>query len=297
MKSLITDEQTDAVCFSSLLTRFRLWKELQQILLTEHIPYTLIPDTCDIWVRDFMPIQTFSDRFLKFAYHPSYLKDLPDYRTDWTDSCTFDHDRPSAGEAEEAHRCTPIPVLDLNLDGGNVIKCENCVILTDRIFRENRHTPKSVILDRLERLFSCEILIIPSDPNEATGHADGMVRYIGNGTVLLNHYADYDPELRRQLLKALTPKFAVTELHYGTNLCPNTNWAYLNYLQVGRLILAPSLHERLDEIALPQLETVFHTHIHTVPALGAVRIGGGLNCLSWTTKGLVRHIAPTDTCH
>ena len=123
-----------------------------------------------------------------------------------------------------------------------------------------------------------------------TGHADGMVRYIGNGTVLLNHYVDFDMPLRQRLLKVLSPKFTVAELHFGTNSCPATNWSYINYLQVGELVVAPAVNERLDDIAIPQLEELLKTHIHTVPSLGIVRLGGGLNCLSWTTRGLVYDI-------
>ena len=294
MEEFITDMKTDAVCFSSLLTKFRLWVKLQKILCEFHIPYALIPHTKDIWVRDFMPIQMNKGRFVTFSFNPSYLSGLSEYHTDWVnwvERCIVHHHYPiENGKHVYTRHFISKSGLDIQLDGGNVIKCDDCVLITDRVFQENESIKKTTLLDSLEQVFSQEVFIIPSDPLEMTGHADGMVRYIGNGTVLLNHYVDFDMPLRQRLLKVLSPKFTIAEFHFGTNNCPATNWAYINYLQVGKLVVAPAVNERLDDIAIPQLEELLKTQIHTVPSLGIVRLGGGLNCLSWTTRGLVDNI-------
>lgn len=294
MKEIITDSRTDAVCFSSLLTKFKLWEKMEKILREFHIPYALIPQTKDIWVRDFLPIQIRKDKFVSFSFNPSYLSNLSEYHTDWVnwiDRCIVHHHYPiENGKHVYTRHMVSKSGLDIKLDGGNVIKCDDCVLISDRVFNENKAIKKSKLVDSLENTFSQEILIIPSDPFEMTGHADGMVRYIGNGTVILNHYVDYDLSLRRRLLKTLSTKFAVAELHFGTNCCPATNWAYINYLQIGSLIIVPSINEHLDSIAIPLLEEILKASVHTVPSLGVIRIGGGLNCLSWTTKGLVDYI-------
>lgn len=288
MDAIITDARTDAVCFSSLITKFRLWGALKPILLKRQIPYAFIPHTKDIWVRDFMPIQINTERFVAFSYAPSYLARLPEYHTDWarTEGCIIHHHISTQGDTP-THIRHSVTRSEINLDGGNTIKCDDCIIITDRIFRENASVPKTILLDSLEKIFSQEVFIIPSDPLEMTGHADGMVRYIGNNTILLNHYADFDPVLRKRLLKTLSPRFTVAELCWGNNRCPNTNWAYINYLQIGNLIIAPSINKSLDDTVIPKLEEILHSHVHTIPALGIVRLGGGLNCLSWTTKGLI----------
>lgn len=39
------------------------------------IKWDLIPHTKDIWVRDFMPIQTVNGGYLQYNYKPDYLQD------------------------------------------------------------------------------------------------------------------------------------------------------------------------------------------------------------------------------
>lgn len=65
-------------------------------------------------------------------------------------------------------------------------------------------------------------------------HADGMVRFIDRDTVLINNYADLDPELRKRLLERLKWEgYHVEELHYNKPRCSKNSWAYLNFLQVA----------------------------------------------------------------
>ena len=82
--------------------------------------------------------------------------------------------------------------------------------------------------------------------------------------------------------------------NYGTNSCPGTNWAYLNYLQVGDHFVVPGVNRNLDDIAFRELEDILKTRIDVVPAYGVVRIGGGLNCLSWTTQGIIMDVQYDD---
>ena len=52
--------------------------------LTAHgVPYKLLDNTRDIWLRDFMPAKTKSGKYISFRYEPRYLKDYPELRTDF----------------------------------------------------------------------------------------------------------------------------------------------------------------------------------------------------------------------
>ena len=51
---------------------------------THNIPYRFLPNTKDIWVRDFMPVRTGSGKLVSFRYEPSYLKNDPDLRTEFS---------------------------------------------------------------------------------------------------------------------------------------------------------------------------------------------------------------------
>ena len=110
-----------------------------------------------------------------------------------------------------------------------------------------------------------------------------MVRFGGNNPVRLYHSYDFDKPLRKKLLDVLSHRFNVIELHLDTDRYLATSWAYINFLQVGKHLIAPAVNKQLDEKAFKQLEEVFHLTVDSVPALGIVRLGGGLNCASWTT--------------
>ena len=81
---------------------------LTAALGTHNIPYRFLPNTKDIWVRDFMPVQTGSGKLVSFRYEPSYLKNDPDLRTDFRKDLA-----PQLG--------LPVTYSNINLDGGNVV--------------------------------------------------------------------------------------------------------------------------------------------------------------------------------
>ena len=222
-------------------------------------------------MRDFMPIQVRADRFVQFRYAPDYLSRLPIYRAD-PEPCT-------------APLNLPLTHSDILLDGGNVIRLANCILLSDRVLRDNPVYSPLQLVAELERLLETEVVIFPSDPYERTGHADGMVRYVGGNRLLINHYADFDPALLRKLRCALSPRFDLVELHFGTDRFLDLSWAYLNFLHIGRLCFVPQLGITTDALALRQIAEIIHLDVIPVPARSVVKLGGGLNCISWTIKG------------
>ena len=60
------------------------------------------------------------------------------------------------------------------------------------------------------------------------------------------------------------------------------SWCYINFLQVGKLVLVPQLGTEEDSQALEQIQKALpHCEVVGIPALEAVREGGALNCISW----------------
>ena len=231
-KGLSSPSYSDAS--KSLVTLF----EKQQIEC-EQFPFTQSP--FHIWVRDYMPIQVSGGKFVMFRYEPDYLKDYPEYKPD----------------VERVLNSLGLEVCrsPINLDGGNVISCSSKVILTDKVFSENLEYSRLKLLDLLADLLEAEPVIIPWDKYEIYGHADGMVRYMGEGRVLLNNYCDFDKSLRKRLLAALSPHFDIEELHYGSYT--DNSWAYINFLHVGNMIFVPMLNEKNDSVAFSQIEAAF----------------------------------------
>lgn len=268
---LITDADTNKVFFSRWITDFSCYTHIKDALLKYNIEYALLPYTQDWWVRDFMPIQLTDKSFLGYKFNPDYLQDKRSYIT----------------HPERCYQSLNINVTpcDLVIDGGNVIKTADKVIMTDKIFTENKDLSKIELINALEKSFGHEIVFIPWDREEKFGHADGMVRYIENNTVLINHYKDFDKELRKKMLDILQPHFEVIELGYDIKTPIDWIWVYINYLRIGNIVLLPGLGIEEDEQAVEQFSKIFpQCTIEQVIVPEIVEEGGGLNCVSWNIK-------------
>ena len=155
--------------------------------------------------------------------------------------------------------------------------------MTDKIFKENPKYQKKDLIEKLEKLMEIQIVLIPWDRYDMFGHADGMVRYIKGNQVLLNNYSDFDTNLRKSILNALTPHFIVEELRYGTPRCSKQSWAYLNFLQTNSCIFVPGLNIKEDSLAIEQIKQ-YYPEYRVIQIQGCeelVRDGGALNCISW----------------
>ena len=217
-----------------------------------------------------MPVQVRRDRFIKFRYEPDYLRDSPEYKPDV--------------KSIMSQLCIEVCNSPINLDGGNIISCGDKVIMTDKIFKENPQYNPTRLIEELTELLEAEPVLIPWDIYEEYGHADGMVRYMGDDRVLINNYCDFDRPLRKRLLDALKPHFDVAELHYG---CHTANsWAYINFLHVGQHIFVPMFGDKLGEMALKQIADAFpNRECHPVPDCeNIVSEGGALNCCTWNIQ-------------
>lgn len=263
-----TSKQT--IYFSQHLTAYSCWANIKQALEENGIAYGLLPNTKDIWARDYMPAYS-NGHYVSYVYNPDYLQNEKNkkYITDNVEE-VFDFSNDSVTKTK------------LVIDGGNVILCGDKVIMTDKIFNENSSLCKEEVIAEIERVFSAKLVVIPWDKEEEFGHADGMVRFVSDNHVLINQYKDIDPEFRQKLIDALSPYFAkISELEYGKASSQNS-WAHINYLQVENFIFVPQLGIMTDKLAREQISIVFPTSkIMPVEVKGIVRKGGALNCVSW----------------
>jgi agmatine/peptidylarginine deiminase len=121
-----------------------------------------------------------------------------------------------------------------------------------------------------------------------------MVRYIDENKVLLNNYGNFDESLREKLISVLQTKFEIKELHYEVEHQDKNNWAYINYLRIGDLILLPALGIEEDKQAFAQFSKLFpNAHLEQVNVLDIVKKDGALNCISWNVKandGILKYL-------
>lgn len=223
-----------------------------------------------------MPIQADGKHFVFYNYNPDYLQ-KPYYKRTITDVNLIVN--------IDSLRQEKWTDLNLVMDGGNVVKCGDKIIMTEKVFAENKDKKRYDVIRLLEDTFQCDFVFLPWDREEIFGHSDGIVHYIGDNRVLMTNYADFDPYMARRFANVLKKHVEVIPLTYSVKRKHQRSWAYINYLQIGKLVIVPQLGIPEDEQALRQIKEVLPQYeVVGVPALEVVRKGGALNCISWNVK-------------
>ncbi len=286
---MITDFETNTIYFSELLkTKFaKTFDEISKVLNSTGIEPKLLPKTKDIWARDYMPIQVTKDKFVEYRYDPDYLQ----------------------GNSTKKNRreiktypdivCDAIGLktvkTDIILDGGNVVKHKNAVILTDKIIWENkRDYSKTLLTKTLKDLFEVEKLVyIPWNKGCIYGHSDGMLRFINEDTVLISgFYETIDLDLKNELLASLKEAKIEWEWLRCSENETEENIAYINFLQTSNLFLLPKLNkEKEDKEALKIISKFYKNYadrekIFQIDMTDIIKFDGALNCISWTIRDL-----------
>ena len=276
---MTTDNLTNTVYFSDLLPKKCpiLNQHIVEALEANKIRYAYLSETKDIWCRDFMPIQIDEDRFVCYKYTPNYLQS-PYYR-----SLQTNPEKVFQAPQNRLEQVTQNAItIELVIDGGNVVKCGDTVVMTEKVFVENKDKTRTEVEKILKDAFQSNILFLPWDRKEAFGHSDGIVHYAGDGKILLTNYDDSSLYYFRRFRKVLEKHFEVFPLKYATKRRHAHSWAYINFLQIGKLVLVPQLGLEEDEQALEQIANALpDCELVGISSLEAVRRGGGLNCISW----------------
>jgi len=281
---MITDKETNTIYLSEKLMEQspEIANQISSSIKRYGADCRFLPGTKDIWARDYMPVQVNEHKLVQFTFYPDYLVEYEYLKSEPDSIC-------------EDLKLNTIK-SDIVLDGGNVVKSGNCVIMTDKIVIENIHKyTKEQLLSKLRDQFEVEkIVLIPWDHGERYGHADGMVRFIDHETVLLQGYYNTRKDLfiddfLETLLGSLKKnhlKYEFLNIDYSEKI--NAKFAYLNYLQTKDFILLPSLGIDKDDEALEaEIRKYFPDYkdkIQKIKMNSIIAKGGALNCISWTIK-------------
>jgi agmatine deiminase len=274
------DWQANLVHFSDLLpARYPgLWRRLAAIFDAAGVEHRLLQGTRDIWVRDFMPVQVEAGNFVLFRYQPGYLRGREHLTTP-------DEARKAAVPGDR------LRTSGINLDGGNVVEDSGKVLLTDKVYTENRGHERPLLRAELAEVLCAEVVVVPKEPYDVIGHADGVVRFIDEDRVVVNDYTEIEPACGRRLEAALRrrglalerlPHFRTDEVVDGI---PSAAGNYVNFLRVGRLVVVPAYGVPQDDLACRTLERLLPGAI-VVPLRceGLAREGGVLNCVAWVVS-------------
>lgn len=256
---------------------------LIKILEKHNIKYAFLKGTKDIWCRDYMPIQTRSGKFVQFKYDPTYLKGKKEWeesRTDVDEVCKLNGFKPQ--------------LSDINIDGGNVLICDNRAIITDRLFSENPGKNRDELKKKLGELLECDdIIIIPAYAKsyDMTGHADGMVRFVNRNTILGNR-RDEESDTWKKNMQRVIDKYGLTyiEVPLITDIMDKEHpdsaiGVYVNYLEVNNLIVIPVFGREEDNQAKDIIQKAFPDRIIETINYNDIALEGGLlNCTTWVVK-------------
>lgn len=278
---MITDNQTNKIYISPALQHEcpRLWESIHSALTERKIRHgILLLDPKYMWCRDYMPIQIDDDKYVAYHFKPDYLLKFK--------KC-YEYALKCDGYKICKEMNYPVDSMDLILDGGNVVKCGDTIVMTDKVFLENPDKSRLEVERILHNKLQSDILFLPWDDKEEYGHSDGMVHYAGDGRVLVpSFYYDFYPDFAIDIEKKLEKKIDVIRLRMDVKRKHRTNWAYINFLQTEKLIMVPQLgFEEEDALAIEQISQVYPgIEVIGIPSIEAVRKGGALNCISWNVK-------------
>ena len=232
--------------------------------------FDFINGTKNIWARDYMPVKSRSGKYVSFRYEPSYLKkyleERSDFRRDIVSQFTF-----------------PVIYSHINLDGGNIVfsPSKKKVVISDRVFSENMDWDKTELVVELSKVLEAEVIIIESLVSDFTGHADGMIRFLTDDTVLINKTELKNGLEQRQARELKRRGFQVIEFPYYQRGGVNAEGTYLNYLETATHIFLPAFGNDMDFVAFNMASDIFTKKVVSVDVKHIPKDGGVFNCISW----------------
>lgn len=232
-----------------------------------------IPGTRDIWCRDYMPLPIGRRRFVQFGYAPDYLADAP-----WLIT-------PAVVATSIAAGCRRSRLV---VDGGNVVRRGHVAIVTMKVFAENSLLPRRDVERELRDSLEVDsVVVIPVDPGDVLGHADGVLHLVDEHTALVNDYAKVDRGYCEALRTALhahrievVPIPYMPDMKSRRRIAPATG-VYVNVLEKRETILVPTYGIGMDEPALEAIRRASGKEVAGIDCRAIAREGGALRCVTW----------------
>ncbi len=233
----------------------------------------------DIWVRDFAPVVT--NEQIKFNYLPDYLNPgdanyIDNSFEKWYKGVGLQYGGKS----------------NLILDGGNVVdNNKGKVVVTDRVLYDNPHLTMASAKKKLKRLLhASHVAIIKESPGDATGHADGMLMWSDDNTIILH---DQPATVKQAILHELRTAFPGVNVVIAPDYYKFDQWQgftsacniYVNSLVTNDYIYVPTFNDTHDDEMLNFIRRHTTKTVIEVPAEKVCFMGGSVRCLTWQLDG------------
>jgi len=257
------------------------------------------PNLFDIWIRDYAPIVTNDRNYhipVKFIYDPSYVeKKYEKY---------IQHDDKIGKDLYKRLLCHENRFVLFNWDMGNLThNGDGTALISNQFIANNKSRNVQHELEPI-LLQSCgfsKIIFIPTEPYDVTGHADGMVRFIDEKTLVVGMYPSESQssrlmhKLTLHLRNDLGEEFTLIRLsngepeNYENEGIGSEVGNHMNFLRLGNKILIPYYSDEISGKAVERFRNELqqiNLDIEVVPVdipeiWDLARLGGVLNCVSW----------------
>jgi agmatine deiminase len=162
---MITDNETNHLYLSDRLNKDypEFCKNFIAELQKHQIEPNILPGTKDVWAVDFMPIQINKNEFIQFRYEPDYLREYPEQRNSASEISRICNKIKNRDK-----NLTNIKIISSNIivDGGNVVRGNDTVIMCDKVFHENPNYGFNELTGKLKKALAIEkIIFVPWNPN------------------------------------------------------------------------------------------------------------------------------------
>jgi agmatine deiminase len=285
------EKNTDTVFVADGLRRYpAVHNSIREHLRIAGVSVVELERVKNIWARDFMPVQIIPGTFVKFRYKGDVGKYSKYSSLFVPDSC-FGF-------------LSTVKKSDIILDGGNVVQYGEYAIISDIVFKHNPFYRTTTLLSQLSFLLDAEIIIVPHEPGDSLGHADAIVRFVDERTVLINDYSVMKDKKYREysarLIKILNKSgLAVVLMPFGYHRAPRISERafrkrfpdgddfnpafgyYINFLHAKGVVLVPRFGiDEDDEAASVICRTFNDCRVYTVDCHDLSMEGGLINCVT-----------------
>lgn len=263
------------------------------------IDFFYFPDLFDIWVRDYAPLTTTGKMIhfpVKFVYAPKYVEEKYEKYIGFDNEAGHLLGEKYINKGEHS--------IYFKWDMGNLShNGAGTAIISNRLITDNENTSIDHELKFLLKIVLgfANIIFIPTEPDDETGHVDGMVRFISEKVVVVGAYPNHSVNhnfmetLTNNLKKDLGDDYAVIRLlnaepeEYISEGIGSAVGNHMNFLRLNDLILFPYYNDQISKQPLQDFKSELERHKLNIKVIAVdmpeindlARKGGVLNCISW----------------
>ena len=180
-------------------------------------------------------------------------------------------------------------------DGGNWVEDGfGNVVISTKFLSDNRLSEK-VAREKLIALTNAKhIAFIDADEQGGLEHADGVVSFVDQNTLVMNTYPedpDYTKKLKADLIRSI-PNIKIHEIitpYDGSQIYDKKFGSacglYTNMLVTPEHIYFPQFGIKEDSVALQQIRAITKRKVIPVQSNHVCHMGGGVRCMSWQLRG------------